>query len=212
MWLVNKTACSLTAIALAWASFSACTFLPKASGNTAAKPAAAAAPKPDPPAALPEAPIAELQTTADLPSPQPISQETLAMLNRLPAPVKETPPPPPPRRLAAPVKVEVTAPAPPAAQPAPPPTTAAKPRIRPAESEAEQRRLRAEIDTWRRETEANLGKARGRQLSGEQQARVEQINGFLDQAGLALKRNELQQASSLSNRALVLSKDLIGDR
>jgi hypothetical protein len=212
MWLVNKTTCSLMAVALAGASFSGCTFLPKASGKTTAKPAAAAAPKPkpEPPAVAPEAPIAELQTTAELPAPQPISEETLAMLNRLPAPVKETPPPPPRQRLAPTVRVEVTAPAPVAAQPAPPP--AAKPRIRPAESEAEQRRLRADIDNWRRETEANLGKARGRPLSGEQQGRVEQIMGFLDQAGLALKRNELHQARELSNRALVLSKDLIGDR
>jgi hypothetical protein len=156
------------------------------------------------------------QTQVTLPNPQPIQAEALSVIKPEPAPAA-TPAtlPPKPRGPAAPKNEprQQTAGQPAAAGPTPPPpATASRRRIRPLESAAERGRLMGEITSRQRQVQDNLAKAKNRQLSDAEKGAVERIHAFLEQAETALKNQDLQQASALSNRALLLSQDLVNEK
>lgn len=58
-------------------------------------------------------------------------------------------------------------------------------------------------------TEANLRRASERQLRADQQATVEQIRKFMEQANAAVKAGDLQRGHNLAMKAHLLSDDLV---
>jgi hypothetical protein len=77
------------------------------------------------------------------------------------------------------------------------------------ESPAERQRLLTGITTRQRHVQDVLAKAKNRQLSEAEKNAAERIQSFLEQTEAALRDQDLQQAEALSNRALLLSQELI---
>ena len=158
----------------------------------------------------PEPPYAEPQTRVSLPAPQPVNEQA-ANIVKPPEPVAQAQPPAP--KPAKPVRVaqQNTPPAPvqpPPQEPPPPPQTAVRNRIRPVDSAAERQRLQREIEVRRAEAERIVSEVSSKPLSDAQKDIIVRVQGFLDQAAQALNDNDLRQADALSNRALLLSRDL----
>jgi len=195
LWTLTLPACSLRA------------------GGTGSKPPAAA-PQPAPAAKPPvetaaDLPISVPQTQVILPTPQPIQAEALAVKVEPPpttAPASQTAKPRPAPR-SEPRQSTAQAPAGPQLPPA-----ASRRRIRPVESPEERHRLTSEIAASQRQVHENLAKAKTRQLTDKEKSAVERIVAFLEQADVATKDQDLQQAAALSNRALVLSQDLNSEK
>jgi hypothetical protein len=59
-------------------------------------------------------------------------------------------------------------------------------------------------------SEADLGKISGRQLSANQQDTVKQIKSYLDQARKAVIDGDVQRAHNLAVKANLLSAELVG--
>ncbi len=160
------------------------------------------------PVALPEPPMAELQTRVYLPKPQPIDE------NAIPVVKPPEPPPAKPQPERAKPRVQPQAPAQAAPQPAvetPPPVTTEplpRQRVRPVASESERKRLLREVTKRRLQTQRMLVELGQRTLREDQRAGLARVQAFLDQVEAALKENDLRQADALSSRALLLCQDL----
>ena len=86
--------------------------------------------------------------------------------------------------------------------PAPPQLS---PQVTPAEQAAIEQKVREKMN----DTEENLRKVQGRQLSTEQHDLAEKIRSFQMQAGEAVKTTNWSLASNLAEKAHVLSEDLL---
>jgi ABC-type sugar transport system substrate-binding protein len=103
-----------------------------------------------------------------------------------------------------------TAPAPAAASstPPPPPAPAAPaPKLGDILTPDEQKQYNAAIDQSLSRAQASLNSVGGRQLSKDQQAQLEQIRNFIQQAQAA-RGSDPAGGKSLSERAEVLARDL----
>ena len=165
------------------------------------KPVAVQPPAPEPPLSIP-------QTAVTLPSAQPVNPDAIPPVRTSQAPAPErTEAPPAPRSsrrsAAGPAKPE---PEPeqeaPAAQEQAP--------IQPILSGEEQRRIQGVIEARRREIGEKLGRAKGGQSSHDKSL-VERINSFLAQSAQAEQRGDYAQADALSERALILARELQGE-
>jgi len=199
-----------------WRLFVCVVLFAALTGCTLGTPKQAATPPPPKPVAAPPAPEPQLsipQTAVVLPSPQPVNPDAIpaAPVAQPPAPDKSenaaaTPPPRPPRRtpaVAGPPKAETEAEA-----DAPPPAPAEEqPRIQPILSEDAQRRIKAAIETRKKEVRDLLARARAHP-SSTNQGLMDRINSFDSQSDEAAKRGDYTQADSLSQRALILAKEL----
>lgn len=176
------------------------------------KPAATVPPPPQPVAVQPPAPEPQFsipQTTAQLPSPQPVNPAAIpaAPAEEQPAPEKAVPrttrrATPPPVGAA---KPDTEAAAPP---PAAPPEQAAEPApFQPILSAEEQARLRNAIEVRRREIDDRLARGRGR-LSSHDKTLADRIESFLNLSAQAAQRGDYTQADALSERALILAREL----
>jgi hypothetical protein len=121
---------------------------------------------------------------------------------------KNKPPeqPPPPKHPSHPTAPASTAPAIQS-----PPATAAPaetPRLGDILTPDQQRQYNTAIDVSLAHAQASLGFISTRQLSKEQQATVLEIQNFIQQAQ-EKRKNELEAAKSLAERAEVLSHDLV---
>ncbi|HVN05117.1 MAG TPA: hypothetical protein VMT86_11905 [Bryobacteraceae bacterium] len=170
---------------------------------------------PPPPAAAaaqatPEGPLSIPQTTVVLPSPQPVNPDAIPKIPAAAAPAPEkaetaAPAPRTPRRAAAPKpEQETEADNQPAAPVAAPPE---QPPIQPILSPDEQKRIKTAIDGRRREIQDWLNKAKSHQTK-QNQSLTDRINSFLTQEQEAEQRGDLTQADALSERAMVLAREL----
>jgi len=169
---------------------------------------------PPPPAPVvaknaPELQLSVPQTSVVLPSPQPVNPDAIPKIQAAesPAPEKpETAAPAPrvPRRAAAPKPEQDTeADTQPAAPVAAPPPE--QPPIQPILSPDEQKRIKTAIDGRRREIQEWLNKAK---KTSQNQSLTDRINSFLTQEAQAEQRGDFTQADALSERAMVLAREL----
>ena len=195
-------------------------------GKKAAKtPAVPAAPAPTamakPPA--PPPPVSSPQTEIHLPPAQPVSPEALATIDMAPEGAKAPEPapvakPPATRRTAPaattanPPRQEPSAGAQPAEAPAAMPATEEPPRLQPVYPEEERRRILGELERRNREIENLLKGVNPNRMSADQKAVVERIHSFQTVADEAAKRGDFRSADAISERALILAKELAGGR
>jgi hypothetical protein len=175
----------------------------------------AVVPPPPSPAAVqptaPDQPLSVPQTAVTLPGYQEVNPDAIPQVTaQAPAPEKpETPPAPrAPRRIAAgPPK-----PAEPEPEPEAPPAPAVQEQapIQPIMGIDEQKKIQGAIDTRKKEIEERINRAKGH-LSSHDQALEERINSFLAQCAEAEKRADYAQADALSERALLLARELPGE-
>jgi hypothetical protein len=197
-------------------------------GKTAAKTPPAPAPPIQSAAAKPAPPplLSSPQTDVQLPPAQSISAEALASIEAvhedLPAPEPQPtakppvqarrPPPAPTPPPSNPPKPEQSTEAP---APQPPPATAPPeeaPRLQPVYSEEERRRILGLLDQRKREIDNLLRGVNPNRMSADQKAVVERIQSFQTTAEEAAKRGDLRSADSISERALILAKELASGR
>jgi hypothetical protein len=175
---------------------------PKTVAAVPPQPQPAAQPKATPP---PEA-LSIPQTQVQLPPPQPVNQEALAV-STPPEPVEATPAPKPVRRTAVgspPPKPEVAPVAPPAE-----PERAPIQEIVPPD---EKRRYQESADASKREIYQWLEKARAHHLTTEQKKMEKRVQAFVTQSDDAEKRGDMRQADAMAERGLVLAKELGGGK
>jgi hypothetical protein len=165
-------------------------------------------PPPPPPVAVsppaPQQPLSIPQTSAQLPSPQPVNPDAIP-----PAPAPAPPPekpeasPPRPARHVSPrpeAPAEAEQPAQPAADaPAPAP-------FQPILSAQEQARLKNSIDARRREIEERLKSVK--RPSAHDQGLIDRINSFVNLSSQAAQRGDFTQADALLERASILAREL----
>lgn len=168
-----------------------------------------AVPPPPPPAVAPPAPEPPLsvpQTSVVLPSPQPVNLDAIPPIEtaQKAAPEKTEPAAAPPRaaRRPAPARQE---PEPEADAPAAPPPE--QPQIQPIVSADEQKRIRSAIESRRREIGEWFNRAKSH-TSNHNQDLIDRINSFLNQSSQAERRGDYTQADVLSERALILAREL----
>jgi len=166
------------------------------------KPAAVQPPAPDPPLSIP-------QTAVVLPSPQPINPDAIPPVPQ-PTPVQEKTEAPPATKAKSHIPAGTTK----AGQdtdpePEAPPTPVVQESapIQPILSGIEQKRIQDAIGMRKREIAGKLGRAKGG-LSIQDRSLVDRIQSFLKQCDDAEKRSDYSQADALSERALVLAREL----
>jgi hypothetical protein len=198
----------LAVVALA-VSLSGCIFQRKSNAARlpppAPKPAAAAPAKPEGPLSLP-------QTTVKLPPPQPLDPAALEVEPPpLVEPQEATLPVKPPRRNppAAGTAVKPPETAAPAPQPA---TPEERPRLQEIISAEERKRLLEEIGNRKREINEVVDSAARRNLSQQDRDRIDRIRSFVELSDQAAGRGDMRQADALSERALLLARELRGAR
>jgi hypothetical protein len=171
----------------------------------------AAAPPPPTPAAIqpaaPEQPLSIPQTAVTLPGYQEVNPDAIPKVTApAPAPEKAEAPPAPRiarRSAAVPPKPDPE----PEPEATPPPAVPDQAAIQPILNGDEQKKLQESIDGRRRQIDERLkGHA-----SSRDPALVERIKSFLRQCSEAEQRGDYAQADALSERALILAKELPGE-
>jgi len=174
----------------------------------------AAVPPPPSPAAVqppaPEAaPLSIPQTAVTLPGYQEVNPDAIPQVATAQASAPEKPEPPP---AATHTKPRVAA-GPPKPEPEDEPETPAAPAvpekapIQPILTGEEQKKIQDAIDGRKREIDEKLNRAKGHPSSHDQPL-VERIHSFLTQCAEAEKRGDFAQANALSERALILAREL----
>jgi hypothetical protein len=203
-----------------------------ASCQMRAKTAAKTPPAPAPPvqsaAAKPVAPPPQLsspQTEVQLPPAQSVSAEALASIEavHVDLPAAEPPAAKPPLQARHPAPAPTTPPSNPpkpeqsteAPAPQPPPATAPPeeaPRLQPLYSEEERRRVWGELERRKGEIDNLLKGVNPNRMSADQKAVVDRIHSFQTVAEEAAKRGDLRSADAISERALILARELANGR
>src|SRR5581483_5409448 len=206
-----------------------------ATKKSAAKtPAAPAAPPPvataKPPA--PPAPVSTPQTQVQLPPPQGLSPEALATIppapEGLPSPKSSTATKnggqskPPAASVQTPPAAKTEQPAQTAETPAPvqgPPTPPVIPpaeeqptHLQPVYSEEERRRIAGDLERRKTEIEGILRNISQNRMSADQTGMVQRIRSFVTTAEDQVKRGDYRSAEALSERALILAKEMASGR
>jgi hypothetical protein len=173
------------------------------------KNAAMLAPAPAPPAPAVLTPVREPlsipQTQVQLPPPQPVNLEGLAVPVAA-QPAEPAPAPKPVRRSTTPAPPPKPEPTTPAAQPA----EASRAPIQEIVPADERRRFQESADARKRETRQLLEQSKTHRLTNEQKKMVTRIQSFVTQSDDAEKRGDMRQADALAERGLVLAKELAG--
>jgi hypothetical protein len=156
---------------------------------------------------VPEPQLSIPQTAVTLPSPQEVNPEAIPVVTAQVSVPEKTDPPPPPRvtrRAAGPPKPEAEAePEPPAPAPALPEQAP----IQPILNGDQQRHIEDAILARRKETMAKLEHAH-KPLSKHDEDLVDRITTFLTQCEQAREHGDLSQADALSERALILAREI----
>jgi outer membrane biosynthesis protein TonB len=155
-----------------------------------------------PPSSPPPEATQSAQPAPPAPTP-PVPPATAAQpMPTAPAPPASSPPRRPPARPATP-----QSPTPPAPAASPDPPASPAPRLGDVLSADQQRQLNGAIDQSLTRAQGSLNAVGNRQLSKDQQAVVEQVRNFIQQAQ-KLRTSNLPAAKSLAERAEVLARDL----
>jgi hypothetical protein len=172
--------------------------------------AAVAPPQPKPVAAKPAAPSEALsvpQTNVELPPPQPVNKEAVA----LPTPMPEAGAPPPavsrPVRRTAPLPPQPKPPDTPAPAVAPPVDAGLAP-VREVLTDDERKRFQQSVDGRKKEINRLLTKIKSHRLSGEANREVKRIESLVAQFNDLENRGDMRQADALAERALILAQEL----
>jgi len=163
----------------------------------------------------PNEPLSVPQTQVRLPSPQPIDPQALATppVYVPPAPSqsrstnrnkRQGPQPASPVAAGKPETVETTEPSPAAETPRPP--------IGPVLSDEERRRMNEDIYARLKSVDQMLGKISALHPTDEEKASVERILSFQRLSREAVERGEIQQASALADRAVLLAQEVLHGR
>jgi hypothetical protein len=158
-----------------------------------------AVPVPPPPARNQPAP----QTTAPAAASSEVPNPATTTHAQEPSPYQVNKPPPAPAARKPARSAATPAPGP-AASPAP---AESSPKLGDILSADQQKQYSASIDQSLSHAQASLNSIRERQLNKDQQAQLEQIRNFLQQAQ-ATRGSDLAGAKSLAERAEVLARDL----
>ncbi len=163
-------------------------------------------------ATVPEVPLSIPQTQVQLPSPQPLNPSAVPAPAEAREPEPEPAPPPRPARRATPTVMGPAAPKS-AETPAPTPVQAPaqleeRPRLEEIVPQEERRKLADQIAARKREIDEALRQASGRPLSDHDRNIVDRIKSFLQLSDQAAARGEMRQADELSDRALILAREL----
>ena len=186
---------------------------------------AAAAVAPAPPPAPPQ-PISIPQTEVQLPPAQPVSTEALATIQAPPLETKTAPEEPEPEPTAKPAtrrpppvgpkqdpKQESTTPAPAETAQQPPPQPAEeRPKLQPVYTEDERRRILGEIERRKVEIDGILRNINQTRIPSNQRGVIDSIHSFLSSCDDSAKRGDLRSAEALSDRALLLARELANGR
>jgi len=169
-----------------------------------AAPATPAAPAPDAKPPAPPPPLSIPQTQVEIPTPQPVSAEALAAGQTPPDEPEPVTTPRPARHTVAP---------PPAAAPPPPqaPPPVEEPSRAPIQevlSAAERKQLQDSTAERIREIRRLVDLTHHRSLNPHESSVVTRIEGLVKLSGDAEAKGDLREADALSQRALVLAKDL----
>lgn len=173
-------------------------------------------PRPAPAAtvAAQDGPLSIPQTQVQLPPAQPLSPGALALPRETPEPGPEPEPvlPPRPARRSSPAatgpvqpKTEgATAPLP---QP-PQPAVEERPRLQEIVPVEERKKLADQMAARKHEIDEALRQAAGRPLSYHDRNIVDRIKSFLQLSDQSAARGDMRQADALSDRALILAREL----
>jgi hypothetical protein len=177
---------------------------------TPAAPVPVAVVAPAPPAPPPE-PVSTPQTGVQLPPPQPISAEALASIPPPPEPPAPEPVPSRSVRTRPPTR-ETPKPEAAAVGPESPPPAVADdgPRLQTMVPEDERRRISADLARRRAEVQSLLKQTRLH--TAHQRDLRDSIHSLLKVADDAAERGDLRSADSLSERALILARELQSGR
>jgi len=163
-----------------------------------------------PPAPVPAEPLSIPQTQVRLPEPQPIDPESVVTpsIPAEPSPARSK------KRRAAP-QAATAAPAKPepvetAAEA--PPTEAPPRRMEPVLPEGQRLQRIQDITAHLKEVEQTLARVATQSPSESQKRTVDQIRNFVTQAYAARDEGDIQKASGLADRALLLVQDLARGR
>jgi|HubBroStandDraft_6_1064221.scaffolds.fasta_scaffold457541_1 hypothetical protein len=169
------------------------------------KPEAVQQPPPEPQLSTP-------QTVVTLPELQPVNPGAIPKVQTVEAapPLEKTEAPPTTRT---PHRAAVTTKTTDQGSDAEPPPTPPAPEqapFQPILNADELKRIKGDIDGRKKEINEKLSRAKGHSLSEHDQSLVDHINSFLAQCQLAEARGDYSQADALSERALILAKELQG--
>jgi hypothetical protein len=164
------------------------------------------------PVPSPPAPAAPSQPTEPAPAPASTASAPAAASGTAPVPAQEPNNSyqvnkPPQAAAKKPSRPATPAAAPSPGEPAGSPALVPAPKLGDVLTPDEQRQYNASIDQSLSRAQASLNSIGGRQLSKDQQADVEQIRSFMQQAQ-ASRGSDLPGAKSLAQRAEVLAKDM----
>jgi hypothetical protein len=179
--------------------------LKQAKTPTAPEPTVARAePPPAPPA---NEPLSTPQTQVRLPEPQPVAPEAVATP---PTPSEPASPRPKPRKRTAPQPLAATPAKPEPVETAetPPGTDQPPQRLEPLVPEDQHRQQIEEISSRLREVDGMLARLTARVHNERQKRTVERIRNFVALAYQARDQGDIQKASGLAGRALLLAQDL----
>jgi hypothetical protein len=145
------------------------------------------------------------QTQMELPKPQPYDAAALETAPAVPADTSTKPAATPPPRTIRPPHAETSTPAP------PPTVTPAEP-VRPPMQEiisaTDIKRLQESAQSRKREVAQILEQVRKRRLNKAQQIAMDNIRGLVKLSDDYEKRNEMPQADTMAERALILARQL----
>lgn len=172
---------------------------------TAPQPTVARAEPPPPEPAAPSEPLSTPQTHVVLPQPQPIDPDAVVT-----PPVPPEPSPPRPKRPRARPQTAVSPAKPEQVESAeaPPATEAPPRRMEPVLPENQRLQRIQEITVRLREVDQILDRVKGQSQSESQKVTWGQIRSLADQAYAARDEGDIQKASGLADRALLLAQDL----
>jgi hypothetical protein len=185
--------------------------IPHAKPAAPPQPAAAKAEPPPEPAS--NDPLSIPQTQVRLPNPQPIDPDALAPP---PVPPAETAQPHPSRRpkRQAPQPASASPPGKPETVESAdaPPSTEERPPIGPVLSDDERRRQNEDISSRLKDVDQMLGRLSTLRLSDAEKNSVERIRSFQKLARDAQEHGQIQQASALAERAVLLAQEVLRGR
>jgi hypothetical protein len=170
---------------------------------------AAAPPPPKPAAVAPPAPepqqLSVPQTSVVLPSPQPVNPDAIPPVKAAAPATDRADAPSVSQRIPHRTSRPATAEAEPETE-APAAAAAEQPAFQAILSPEEQKRIAGNIETRKKEINERLERAK--RLPGTNQSLVERIHSFVAQSDGAQQRGDYTQADSLSERALILAREL----
>jgi predicted DNA-binding protein len=205
-----------TTICLLALMLSACEMkFPRAKTPSPPQPASAKAEPP--PETAPAEPLSTPQTQVHLPNPQPIDPDALA------TPPVNVPAEPSKTRQGNHAGSKRQGPQPASASPAkpegsetvadsPPATETQRPPIGPVLSDEERRRMNEEISSRLKDVDQMLGRLTALHLSESEKSSVDRIRSFHKLSHDALERGEIQAASALADRAVLLAQEVLRGR